>query len=188
MNRRYRAVIVMLLSGVFLIGLIQIAPAGKASAKKLKRLRGTIARISSGNNFIGVERAADGARVRVYVNDSSNIDLEHEDSGIEHLGVDDHVDIHYKVINGKRVSSSVSATAEHDFEGVITSIDIVAGTLSLQLEESSNTVDLTTDADTVYEIDDAHVSLSAFAIGDRAEAHYREESDAFVVTKLEKDD
>lgn len=164
-----------ILAGAFiaLVALALLVSPSSALAKKHQtKAKGPITAIDTTAGTVTIADKKSGESVTVTVDASTRIHKnEQEHATLADLAVGDKANARYNTTTliAKRIQAKSPKAAK--VEGTITAVDLTANTVTIQTEGGDLVTVIVTDT-TRLERNDEEAELSAFAVGDQAEAKY----------------
>lgn len=171
---------------MFAVALVLSAAPQHAFAKhggKEGRAKGPITAIDTTASTVTINDRKQGS-VTVTVNDATELRLDNnKNATLAMLAVGDRADARYDTTTmvASRIKAK-TAKIEAKVEGVITAIDLDAGSVTIQ-PSAGDPVTVTVTATTKIEYNEADATLADFQIGDAAQAKYNPTN--FVASKIE---
>jgi hypothetical protein len=132
---------------------------------------GTIAAVDTTLNTVTVASEEGGSTVVLNVDANTVYVRNGAAATLADLMVGDKVDAKYDTTT--MLASFIEAqTEDAEISGAITAIDTTLGTVTIASEEGGDAVTLNTSVSTVFEKDDAQITLADLKVGDQVEAKY----------------
>ncbi len=140
-----------------------------SGGSKFAKVKGSIAAVDVAGGSVTVTPSMGGADVVLKVDSSTIIKKNDALIGLADLQVGDMVEAKYD--SSTMLASKIEVKLPK-LKGTISAIDTAAGTITVTPMGGGADMTFTVDANTVIELNDAHVSLSDLLVGDQVEVKY----------------